>query len=212
MVVHLGSAGAFILFCCALASNGSLLEDDTTPEPVVNQLSAATKEPTDQPVPTKPAQTESPTDTPKPTPTVTATPIPSAVTAVTTNRYRGPGDKYGTAGLMNAGIPVEILAISADGQWVEVLYRSDSSWLPLTSLINVANLEAVPLALMCHRHQLTIPRTHRAPQVKQMGLHPKQMIPVTVGVRRFLHGSFVQYLVESLLVEHWLWVAVKRFL
>ncbi len=138
---------------------------------IVAQVATDTTEPTETSIPSATptltsSATESPTNTPtatateRPTntPTVTATDLPTLTptpaTPIALMRRQlavrqGPGSQYPTMAALSAGDEVNILGISEDGAWFQILLPDGSlGWLPTTSpLIDTAgNIFDLPLA------------------------------------------------------------------
>ncbi len=124
-----------------------------TKEPTATKTPSTT--PTERPTVT-PSITKTPSNTPTLTPTntdiPTVTPTPATPVAAMRRQLsvrQGPGSQYPTLTVLAAGDSVDILGISEDGAWFQVLLADGQfGWLPTTSpLISTAgNIFDLPVA------------------------------------------------------------------
>jgi serine/threonine protein kinase len=115
-----------------------------------------TSSPTASDTPTNtftPTKTDTPTRTPTRTPTIYLSPTPATPVVQALRRITarvGPGSQYPIATSLDANDRLDILGISEDGAWYEVLLPDGSrGWIAAsTALVNTfGNLDAVPIAL-----------------------------------------------------------------
>ncbi len=117
-----------------LATDTPTLTPTATDTPTLTPTATATDTPTNTPTATAtdtPTITRTPTDTPTATP---ATPVAQALRGITARL--GPGSQYPVAGDLSLGVRLEVVGISDDGAWYQVVLPDGTrGWLAASAAL-----------------------------------------------------------------------------